>query len=596
MSVLEIMGVQSSSETAQMPIKVSMGTKEYQTCDKEDFSFPLTSLRDNLIVKVLDARGNEISHTGVEMSLVVEKGLWDDIFPLEGGGHVHMRLQFVLNEEERDRILCLQRHSALRKKHGELLNSNLRSQENTTNVCKMEQSYFYLTERPFLDVLSARSSQDSQKSLLKSEATTVNAGLEPPSENSKNAKSSEQNREGASSVQKRTTPDNTDTYGETSVTASESGGFDIHSSQVGHRDSVEKIKTQTVSTNLPVRALLGTPISLVTAKHNLASSKVNDKQAPLEKTLSSVLNMISAFESCMAQDVIPSMRPPPTISQSGKPGTDAPFINISETQKIKSAEVISGRASNPFLIRPGKQTQIHVKKIGAQIGSTGTSDGVTTSQETGQFGLSALHVRKKVTKDLMRSEIHMMEENKSSEDLMTSSTCGAEDLMRSSTCELAMVSGRMLDGPLSQQLVNKRHTCGNLVENEKGKEIYPKDSEEVNSSGASNDTLKSVEYWENEQYFLHCSGVWIFPDEATSFCVTTAGKQIMHLMGGCLAEAKIHLGKKSSSVPENLEECGVHDGTDTKVNELEETSQKLRKSKPKSLADAEVCRGVIGQV
>lgn len=41
---------------------------------------------------------------GLETRLVVEKGVWDDIFPLEGGGHVHMKLQFFLNEEERQRI------------------------------------------------------------------------------------------------------------------------------------------------------------------------------------------------------------------------------------------------------------------------------------------------------------------------------------------------------------------------------------------------------------------------------------------------------------------------------------------------------------
>lgn len=36
--------------------------------------------------------------------LVVQKGLLDDIFPLKGGGHVHMKLQFILSEEDRNRI------------------------------------------------------------------------------------------------------------------------------------------------------------------------------------------------------------------------------------------------------------------------------------------------------------------------------------------------------------------------------------------------------------------------------------------------------------------------------------------------------------
>lgn len=93
---------------------------------------PLTTFRDNLMIALYDAKGNKISYTGlffnyllcnvfvwfhpstlcwwscfgpgVETRLVVEKGLWDDIFSLEGGGHVHLRLQFVLTEDERYRI------------------------------------------------------------------------------------------------------------------------------------------------------------------------------------------------------------------------------------------------------------------------------------------------------------------------------------------------------------------------------------------------------------------------------------------------------------------------------------------------------------
>lgn len=42
--------------------------------------------------------------TGVKTTLIVEKGSWDDIFHLEGGGYVHMKLQFILSEDERNRI------------------------------------------------------------------------------------------------------------------------------------------------------------------------------------------------------------------------------------------------------------------------------------------------------------------------------------------------------------------------------------------------------------------------------------------------------------------------------------------------------------
>jgi len=40
----------------------------------------------------------------IGMPIIIEKGFWDDMFPLKGGGHVHLRLNFVLTAEERKRI------------------------------------------------------------------------------------------------------------------------------------------------------------------------------------------------------------------------------------------------------------------------------------------------------------------------------------------------------------------------------------------------------------------------------------------------------------------------------------------------------------
>ena len=41
--------------------------------------------------------------TGVQVKLVVEKGIWQEVYPLEGG-HLHLKMQFILNDEERERI------------------------------------------------------------------------------------------------------------------------------------------------------------------------------------------------------------------------------------------------------------------------------------------------------------------------------------------------------------------------------------------------------------------------------------------------------------------------------------------------------------
>ncbi|TYH60749.1 hypothetical protein ES332_D07G000800v1 [Gossypium tomentosum] len=126
-SVLDFKGLQSTSPSSQS-VKVSMGKTEYQTCDKGEFLFPLTTLHDNLIITLQDADGNEITHAVVETKLVVEKGVWDNIFSLEGGCHVHMKLQFVLSEEEHQRIRVM-REAALKKKHEELCESGHGSPE-----------------------------------------------------------------------------------------------------------------------------------------------------------------------------------------------------------------------------------------------------------------------------------------------------------------------------------------------------------------------------------------------------------------------------------------------------------------------------------
>ncbi|XP_039032651.1 uncharacterized protein LOC120167824 [Hibiscus syriacus] len=196
-SVLDFKGLQSSSPSSEISVKVSVGKTEYQTCDKGELTFPLTTLRDNLIITLEDAEGNEISRTGVETRLVVEKGVWDDIFSLEGGGHVHMKLQFVLSEEEHQRIQIM-REAALKKKREELRNrghgsperSSVGNSEGSGSILLYLIFIFSLLEerwnikrkeikqcikpactdpqKLFIDVLNAPFSQGSSESLFRS--------------------------------------------------------------------------------------------------------------------------------------------------------------------------------------------------------------------------------------------------------------------------------------------------------------------------------------------------------------------------------------------------------------------------------------------
>ncbi|XP_010545340.1 PREDICTED: uncharacterized protein LOC104817752 isoform X4 [Tarenaya hassleriana] len=122
-SVSGLSDVQTSSGSSDTSIKVSMGKTEYQTSDSGDYSFPVTTLRDKLTVTLVDANGNDVSRREIENRLIIERGFLEEKLQIEGRGNVLLKLQFVLSEEDRDRIRFL-RQSALRKKHEELVYGN----------------------------------------------------------------------------------------------------------------------------------------------------------------------------------------------------------------------------------------------------------------------------------------------------------------------------------------------------------------------------------------------------------------------------------------------------------------------------------------
>ncbi|KAK9075265.1 hypothetical protein SSX86_003587 [Deinandra increscens subsp. villosa] len=138
-SVLDFKELPSSSSSNF--VKLSLGKVEHEAGEKGTYTFPLTNLRDNLIITIQDSEGNQVSQSGVRTMSIIEKGTWDDVFPIEGGGLIHMKLQFFLNDAERNRIR-LMRELAMKKKQAEIFGS------------RHEVS----------DVLSASSSQDFQKS------------------------------------------------------------------------------------------------------------------------------------------------------------------------------------------------------------------------------------------------------------------------------------------------------------------------------------------------------------------------------------------------------------------------------------------------
>ncbi|XWS17399.1 hypothetical protein CRYUN_Cryun33cG0064000 [Craigia yunnanensis] len=539
-SVMDFKGLHSSSSSSKISVKVSMGKREYQTWDKGEFSFPLTTLRDNLIITLQDAEGNEISHTGVETRLMVEKGVWDDIFSLEGGGDVHMKLQFVLSEEERQRIRIM-RESALKKKHDELCNSGHGSPKSSSvgynEVSGSQESFF-------------------QSGLLANEASLVSVPF---------AKFDIDNRDRSYSNQKqKSTNDRDENEGNTSA-KSMSEAVNSHLTELCHQDSVPS---------------------------ELQKANNSKKQGPAGKAHSNVRKMISAFEGSLNQDVKPSIKPPPQEKNIGMDSfLENSHLNEVESEKIIPPEVTLGRTDT----KEFEQTKISTREKVQPLGFVKPIYGTASSKETEQLKESTAARIQTERKNLdlkNRSKVKQKESDEKEEKKYS------EDFRRASTIEKAAFSRRMLDkhskGNLSWNLFSKKqHSSRSLVTKEGGEEIFQKDQREAER--ISNDKLKSMAIWSHEHCSIGSSGLWIFPGEAKCLCISTGGKQIMGLMGGFWDKTNTHPRKLSACDPKSTGEVNTDAGTAIKVNEDGQTSKKSRPKVENSM-DPEDSIGPVVQV
>ncbi|KAK3210510.1 hypothetical protein Dsin_015216 [Dipteronia sinensis] len=390
-----------------------------------------------------------------------------------------------------------------------------------------------------------------------------------------------------------------------------SQGFNVHLTDVSHGGSVEKIECQTPQDDFPARANHSeeAPSSsesselVVSLKSKLISPKLKEdgtynpeKQNPVGKTPSNVRNMITAFESSLAQDTKP-MKPPPAKFQSSKIGAEAPLkssiTNEIKTEEIKPTHSMSGRVNSLFSAGESQQASTSTGKEEDQLGSVRTFIEATTSQETTrQFESTVADTKTEgVTADsknkLQQKEVDSKKEKNPS-----------EDLMRASAGKAATVSGRTLPEHIGRQqpgrlFGNKRHSGGKLSEKESGEGINPELLQEADKRKALIDKMKFIENWKDKHLSFEFPGTWIFPVESRHLCLTTGSKETMDLFGHCHAEAATHLGEKSSA-PVDVGKCSMH-GVDIKVNEGEKTNKKPKKSKLLNSADDEPSRGPVGQ-
>ncbi|XP_022937773.1 uncharacterized protein LOC111444070 isoform X3 [Cucurbita moschata] len=273
-SVLEFMDL---PELLPLPIliKISMGKRQYETSEKGDFSFPLTTLRDDVILIIQDAGGNEVSRAGVQAKSIVEKGYWDDLFPLEGGGRVHLKFQFALSEDDRSRIRTM-RETAMRRKQVERQDRNLNSSGSSL------ASSFYLN--PELS--------DSQKCLLQvGDLSAKEAAHQSSSASTEDVPDD-----------KPVTEKTNDTQLDQVERLSVENDADTNEDNPSAIPRVNK-PSPTIRSEKKVFHSQGSELSRSPAKDEKKTGSTD------RKTPSMVKNVISAFESNLTQDTTPRIKP-----------------------------------------------------------------------------------------------------------------------------------------------------------------------------------------------------------------------------------------------------------------------------------------------
>ncbi|PSS20827.1 Titin like isoform 1 [Actinidia chinensis var. chinensis] len=622
-SVLGFEDLPSSLPPSSIFVKVSMGKREYQTLEKADFSFPLTTLRDNVTIKVWDTKGNEISHTAVQTKLVVEKGSWDEFLSLEGGGRVRTKLQFVLNEEERNRIRKM-RESAMKKK--ELLNRNRSrsvgsSSGNSNEVSDKQQSANHkrtvsigdlpihtgteavsIGDQPIHTSTEAMNIGDRP---IHTGTEVVSVGDQPihtgTSTNPGCAAGSEEGT--AFHHQRQVSPNDADGTEETSSATSTSERVDKRLGDLSHSKSVEKIETNLRRVDVPKRPVFLQEDSSTTKKNLFASELKNDradqlrKQDPLGKTPSN--------------DVKTGIKSPPAAKMpSSRVGGEVPK-DQSVKEINKPAKQTSGRLKNPFLTGYLQQIQTFEVNREGRVGFAEDLFGSKSSHDTGKLKEpSSVQIQAKETESAAKDELRKPQEdlvrmsgveeatvlrnlfgNKTSQDIGMLKEPSTIPIQVKETESAAKDELKRPQQDLMRMSVVEEATVPrNFREENSG--LHQHNDLLVNESRLSEDDLKSEAFRENENSSYESSGAWTFPAQGRCSCITTGSKQEMDLGGSSRIQERIDTGRKSFSMPENEEKFENH----TELKKADETSQKLRESSLQSSAEVETSNGPFGQV
>ncbi|XP_073043332.1 uncharacterized protein [Primulina eburnea] len=585
-SVLEFKGISSSSDPSATSVKVSIGKRCYRTQDKGDFSF------EELTVTLVDEEGNEIAYTGIRIMQIIQKGTWDDIFSLEGGGQVHLKLRFFLNEEEKNRIRVM-RESAMKKNLAAASNINLNRSESTSSTRNSEEKSTHSEQ----NVLDSQTNFVTEVVSREAEATPADS---PSSSEASFVGSPSSYQKEDEIIQEIETPNAADCSQDASL-VSFSHVTEAQSSRVPETTPAEKIETA-----LPI---------------------VKSKDPDLtEKVPSNVRKMISAFESGQFKDV-KSLKRPTSVLQDEKdvaPSTNqslrkAEFAhlteNLSRNLNVSGQEDLVSSDSLPFpdlkesksSVAPLEYSEI-TKEEPTVEESNRSPDALASSNIleqdvekyleraasaqveqniAGKEGSSEDKDEKGVTK-LTDQSSREFEDNFFTGYLnqMIPSVSGLRDLDSShteaslapkdleSTVVPMEISGEEKDRSpfyLTRQPVSETATCSGRESEVQSQEIEAYDSSAVEEAenetqtglegskvmdiqGTSDQKPKSLDFDKEEYNSPESSGLWIFPHNLERLCITTAGNQVMKIVELLHIEANAHQENELSMESEILEQ------------------------------------------
>ncbi|MCD9643638.1 hypothetical protein HAX54_031256 [Datura stramonium] len=260
----------------------------------------------------------------------------------------------------------------------------------------------------------------------------------------------------------------------------------------------------------------------VSQKKIVDSSNEPEDQGILEKTPSSVRKMISAFETSFTQKKgtrsitrTRASKSQPNLVAMGGSLKDLDPDNTSRPNKMSAL-----RLERPLNTVDLPEPQINIGKRG---------DSSSLEQDIVGTGQRVFH------EQLKQSSVHTVPFNEAGSSLQEtfrfakkeSNTVAASpvDVMRLSNLEIATSS--QTTGVAHPDMLK----ANNLAADQDcfhDPSVAEKRNREIRSE-TSNLKPKLIAYCANELYDSENSGAWIFPDNKKRLCMTTAGKNIVHL-------------------------------------------------------------------